>query len=82
MDIVLVFYIVWYYSCNFKFIIIAVDCQWSPWTLGQCSKTCGDGSMTKTRTQEISAANGGDECEGADSLDETCNVRDCPGIEI
>ena len=38
--------------------------------------------MTKTRTQEISAANGGDECEGADSLDETCNVRDCPGIEI
>ena len=38
--------------------------------------------MTKTRTQEISAANGGDECEGPDSLDETCNVRDCPGIEI
>ena len=38
--------------------------------------------MTKTRTQEISAANGGDECEGPDSLDQNCNVRDCPGIEI
>ena len=63
-------------------IVIAVDCQWSPWTLGECSKTCGDGSMTKTRTHEISAANGGDECEGPDSLDETCSVQNCPGIEI
>ena len=44
--------------------------------------TCGDGSRTMTRTHEISSAHGGDECEGPDSLDETCNDRDCPGIEI
>ena len=49
--------------------------------VGECSKTCGGGTQTKIRVEKISAANGGNECEGRASVTESCNVRECPGKE-
>ena len=59
----------------------SVDCVWNDWTVGACSATCGDGMRTDTRTEKISAAYGGEECKGPASIQEVCNIQDCPGIE-
>ena len=41
--------------------------------------TCGGGNRTKTRTEKVSSAFGGEECEGLSSITESCNVQECPG---
>ena len=58
----------------------AVDCQWNDWTVGTCSETCGDGMRTNTRTEKVSAAYGGEECNGPASIQENCNIQVCPGM--
>jgi hypothetical protein len=55
-----------------------VDCKvssWSDW--GACTKTCGGGTQTRTRTVTENAAYGGAECP---ALTETqaCNTQACP----
>ena len=60
---------------------IKVHCEWNDWIIGDCSETCGGGSRTNTRTQKVSAEHGGDECNGPTSVDESCNVQECPGYE-
>ena len=57
-----------------------VDCEWDDWQLGKCSKTCGGGSRTNTRTPKVDAAHGGEECNGASNITESCNTQECPGI--
>ena len=56
-----------------------VDCGWTPWIIGACSKSCGGGIRTRIRTVKVAAQHGGGECEGAKSIEEWCNVQDCPG---
>ena len=55
-----------------KIAAISVDCQLSEW--GQCSTTCGAGK--KHRSIEVSAQNGGNQCE---DLTQDCNQELCPG---
>lgn len=57
-----------------------VDCQgsWSEW--GDCSVACGTGTHTRTWTQSVAAANGGQACPQVDQAEETgnCNTQNCP----
>jgi hypothetical protein len=56
-----------------------VDCvltAFGAW--GDCSVTCGDGTRSKTRSVETEAANGGAECTGELSVEETCHAGHCP----
>lgn len=60
---------------------MTVNCQWSSWNSGSCSKTCGGGSITKIRTKTVQEANGGS-CQGQSSRIENCNSNLCPGTSI
>ena len=44
-----------------------------------CSVTCGGGARTKSRIPKVSAEYEGIACDGPDSVEETCNVNNCPG---
>ena len=55
-----------------------VNCEWNDWVIGECSKTCGGGEQTETRTEKISAKHGGDECPGPASMVVSCNEQECP----
>ena len=57
-----------------------MDCEWSEWSIGECTTTCGGGIQIKTRTSIIEAAYGGKECDGASNMTEDCNIQNCPGI--
>ena len=57
----------------------AVHCEWHDWMLGECSKSCGGGMLTKTRKEKVAAQHGGEECPGVDTIEESCNVQECPG---
>jgi hypothetical protein len=56
-----------------------VDCQlsasWSDWS--SCSKPCGGGQQTQTRTVVKAAAHGGKECP-VSSQQQACNTQACP----
>ena len=58
---------------------IVVDCEWSTWTTGQCSKTCGGGQRTDTRLKHVEAQFGGEECVGDASQQVSCNTDECAG---
>ena len=63
----------------------AVNCQWSAWSSwsswGSCSKSCGGGtkSRTRTRTVAVSAQYGGAACSGGTTETEkqSCNTQAC-----
>ncbi|XP_063690486.1 uncharacterized protein LOC134823063 [Bolinopsis microptera] len=59
---------------------IKVDGGWSNFSEWlECSKTCGGGSQTRTRTcTNPSPANGGEDCQGEDSESQDCNPQECP----
>jgi hypothetical protein len=62
-------------ACNIQ--PCPVDCvpsKWSDWS--ECSKACGGGTRTRTRTVTTPASNGGKEC-GPLSESETCNPQPC-----
>ena len=42
-------------------LVPAIDCEWNDWQIGECSKTCGGGSRTNSRTKEIEEAKVADE---------------------
>jgi uncharacterized protein YukE len=55
-----------------------VDCKlsdWSEWTA--CSKLCGGGEQTRTRSVLVNPANGGKSCEPL-SEKRSCNTQPCP----
>ena len=64
---------------NFQCTYNSVDCQWNDWIVGVCSTTCGGGIRTNTRIERVSAAYGGEACNGLNSIHESCNDQDCPG---
>jgi len=55
-----------------------VHCDWNEWVIGSCSKSCGGGIRIDTRTESVSAKHGGDRCEGASSMEVSCNDQECP----
>ena len=59
-----------------------MDCRWGEWTIGRCSKTCGEGGRRTIRRQVVvEAAFGGKECRGPAILEESCNEwKKCPGM--
>merc|ERR1711970_923500 len=53
--------------------------DWSSW--GECSKSCGEGEKSKTRTCSNPPPQfGGDVCVGPKTDTEKCNEQACPGI--
>ncbi|XP_078584394.1 hemicentin-1-like [Branchiostoma floridae x Branchiostoma japonicum] len=49
--------------------------EWSDWVDGECSATCGGGTMTRTRTCDNPEPDGGDECTRGDSTETTPEDR-------
>jgi len=57
-----------------------INCIWGPWTpSGSCSKDCGTGEQTFTRTIAWPKSDGGADCTGASSKVEPCNTQACVG---
>ena len=60
-----------------------VDGMWSEWEDGECSATCGGGTMIRTRSCDNPAPeNGGADCEGNDEETAVCNEEPCPEIVV
>ena len=55
-----------------------IHCDWNDWVIGECSESCGGGTRTNARTEKTPAEHGGEECKGPASIDESCNVQECP----
>ncbi|XP_013411296.1 uncharacterized protein LOC106174328 isoform X10 [Lingula anatina] len=64
-------------NCN---VTCAIDGNWSEWgQWSSCSKTCGRGKSTRTRTcTNPPPSGGGASCIGADVAERECNIFDCP----
>ena len=58
-----------------------MDGGWTPWSSwSSCSKTCGVGSRTQTRTCTNPVPEGsGADCIGQNNRTKTCNKFACPG---
>uniref|UniRef100_H0WC62 Hemicentin-1 n=1 Tax=Cavia porcellus TaxID=10141 RepID=H0WC62_CAVPO len=65
---------------NCKSKLCPVNGHWSEWSLWEeCTKTCGRGNRTRTRTcNNPSAQHGGRPCEGNAVEIIMCNIRPCP----
>jgi len=63
-------------SCKIK--DCSVDCKVSAWKEEViCNQACGGGSRRETRTVEVSAAHGGEECPADLVRDLPCNTEPC-----
>ena len=57
-----------------------VNCQWNGWGgWGACSKNCGTGTKTRSRTVKVNAAHGGNSCTGSYGDSTSCITKPCPG---
>ena len=54
-----------------------VNCIWNDWKTGKCSKTCGGGTRTNSRTKKRKENYGGI-CQGKATFKEECNKKKCP----
>ena len=62
---------------------VAIDYKWSNWAKsGACSKSCGGGTQTWQRTEQIKSKNGGKPCSGNAIHKENCNTNSCPAVAI
>ncbi|KAI4578501.1 hypothetical protein MJG53_011356 [Ovis ammon polii x Ovis aries] len=61
-------------------VIVQVDGNWSEWSLWEeCTRSCGRGNRTRTRTcNNPSAQHGGRPCDGIAMETIMCNIRPCP----
>ena len=55
-----------------------INCGWSEWNIGLCSKSCDGGTLKKTRIKNVVESNGG-KCSGKSEIPEPCNTQSCPG---
>ena len=54
------------------------DCAWEEWSeWSGCSATCANGTMTKTRRVGRNATNGGADCTGDTTEEESCDIGSC-----
>merc|ERR1719402_228413 len=57
-----------------------VNGGWSGWNYGQCSKRCGGGTKTGSRSCTNPAPkNGGYYCSGSSTTSVSCNTQRCSG---
>ena len=57
--------------------LTAIHCTWGMWgEWTSCSKTCGDGHLTRQRVHAILAQYGGNNCTGNSVDAKHCNVQD------
>ncbi len=57
---------------------VPVDCVVSDWSeFSECSKSCGGGTQTRTRTISVKPENGGKECPVL-TESKVCNTESCP----
>ena len=60
-------------------LFFTVDGNWGPWNDGQCSKSCGPGSLSRTREcNDPAPQNGGQNCVGQSTEVVDCNLIACP----
>jgi hypothetical protein len=78
-----------YNNCHCRIVIkclsVLVNGGWIPYSAwSKCTKTCGGGTQTRTRTCTNPApANGGKDCVGSASKTKACNEEACgPGETI
>ena len=64
---------------SFYIIDAPIDCEWTNWEIGSCSKECEGGTRTNTRVKKVTDSNGGN-CDGESTVQESCNEQDCPGM--
>ena len=55
-----------------------MNCTWGEWEYSECSKSCGNGFLVKTRSKSVVEAHGG-VCPDADTVIEVCGIENCPG---
>ena len=56
-------------------LLAAINCVWGIWgEFSECSTDCGDGIRKRHRVHAIIAQHGGDECEGENFDDKSCNL--------
>jgi len=56
------------------------DCVWTTWSKwSACSKECGGGVQTRSRSVESEAVAGGKPCVGEEKEEQFCNKEPCPG---
>jgi hypothetical protein len=70
-----------YIDRNIQISTFLVDCEWDvfgDWT--SCSKSCGGGENSRTRTVKTTEQNGGNPCLGETTETQSCNVDSCPGM--
>lgn len=67
--------------CFSRLVSVPVDGKWGVWgKWTTCSKTCGGGYMSRSRTCNNPAPqNGGRPCQGPSSERTSCNDQKCPG---
>ena len=55
-----------------------LDCVWGEWaSWGSCSKTCGPGTIVRTRAIKVQATNGGEKCTGESKEHKDCQIKPC-----
>ena len=59
-----------------------MDCIWTDWTWGSCSKSCDGGTQNGTRMVAQPAEHGGSECTGLSTAMQICNIHECPGDKL
>ena len=67
-------------KCN-SYSANSATCVWNEWQIGTCSKTCGGGIRTNTRTKKKKESIG-TVCKGKSKVEEACNTQDCQGKVI
>ena len=67
---------------QYSSITFLVNGKWSTWEeYSNCTKTCGTGQKSRTRTCTDPAPSGrGKNCVGSTSETIECNTNACPGI--
>ena len=56
----------------------SVHCEWGDWNdFSKCSKSCGSGTQTRSRTKIVTEKHGGS-CSGLSTEKRSCNTQNCP----